>query len=93
MKQWRVKEYIKIYYLKYINFDSSALYCSITTSTSERAFSVLKRLLTYLRSTMTEITAFLMHVHKDITDTLDSNEIAKDFVTACNDRRKYFGSF
>ena len=37
---------------------------------------------------------FLMHVHKDITDTLDSNEIAKDFVTtACNDRRKYFGSF
>ena len=23
---------------------------------------------------------FLMHVHKDITDTLDSNEIAKDFV-------------
>ena len=68
----------------------------VTTSTSERAFSVLKRLLTYLRSTMTEErlnNCFLMHVHKDITDTLDSNEIAKDFVTACNDRRKYFGSF
>ena len=36
---------------------------------------------------------FLLHVHKDITDTLDSNEIAKDFATACNDRRKHFGSF
>ena len=59
----------------------------VTTSTSERAFSVLKRLLTYLRSTMTEErlnNCFLMQVHKDITDTLDSNEIAKDFVTACN---------
>ena len=33
---------------------------------------------------------FLMHVHKDITDTLDSNEIANNFVNACNDRRKYF---
>ena len=55
----------------------------VTTSTSERAFSALKRLLTYLRSTMTEErlnNCFLMHVHKDITDTMDSNEIAKNFV-------------
>ena len=36
---------------------------------------------------------FLMHVYKDITDTLDSNDIANDFVTARNNRRKYYGSF
>lgn len=39
----------------------------VTSSTAERTFSVLKRLLTYLRSTMTEKrlnNCMLLHVHK-----------------------------
>ena len=43
----------------------------ITPSTSERAFSSLWRLLTYLRATMTEQrlnNCMLVHIHKDLTD-------------------------
>ena len=45
----------------------------ITSSTSERSFSALRRLYTYLRSTMTEKrlnNCFLLHVHKDLTDNI-----------------------
>ena len=46
----------------------------ITSNTSERTFSALKRLVTYLRSTMTEKrlnNCFLLHIHKELTDQLD----------------------
>ena len=52
----------------------------ITTATSERAFSTLRRLLTYLRSTMTEQrlnNCMLLHVHKSLTYDLNLTEIAK----------------
>ena len=54
---------------------------SITSSTSERTFSAMKRLLTYLRSTMTEkrLNNCVLHVHKDLTDQLDITVIAKEF--------------
>ena len=68
----------------------------VTSATSERTFSVLKRLLVYLRSTMTEMrlnNCLLVHVHKDLTDALNLEDIAKEFV-ACNvERRRHFGSF
>ena len=57
----------------------------ITSSTSERAFSTLRRLLTYLRATMTEQrlnNCMLLHIHKDLTDNLDVCEIAKEFIMA-----------
>lgn len=68
----------------------------ITTATSERAFSTLRRLLTYLRSTMTEQrlnNCMLLHVHKTFTDNLDLREIAKEFISANEDRQRYFGHF
>ena len=43
----------------------------ITSATSERSFSALRRLLTYLRSSMSEKrlnNCLLLHVHEDITD-------------------------
>ena len=46
----------------------------ITSNTSERTFSALKRLVTYLRSTMTEKrlnNCLLLHIHKELTDQLD----------------------
>ena len=67
----------------------------ITTSTSERTFSVLRQLLTYLRSTMSEErlnNCLLLHVHKDITDALDYVEIAKNFIDVNPERKKYFGN-
>ncbi len=44
----------------------------ITSATSERTFSALRRLLTYLRSSMTEKrlnNCLLLHIHKDVTDS------------------------
>ena len=66
----------------------------ITSSTSERAFSTLRRLLTYLRATMTEQrlnNCMLLHIHKALTDNLDVCEMAKDFILA--KEKTYFGNF
>ncbi|XP_035690920.1 zinc finger MYM-type protein 1-like [Branchiostoma floridae] len=68
----------------------------ITSATSERAFSSLKRLLTYLRSTMTEQrlnNCMLMHVHKDIVDDMDLSDIAADFASLNGDRMRHFGQW
>lgn len=68
----------------------------ITTATAERSFSALRRIKTYLRSTMSEErlnNAMLLHVHKDLCDNTDLSKIAQMFVS-CNSRRLgYFGSF
>ena len=68
----------------------------ITSSTSERAFSTLRRLLTYLRSSMTEQrlnNCMLLHIHKDLTDDQDLHEIAKEFISSNDERHRYFGNF
>ncbi len=68
----------------------------ITSATSERAFSTLKRLLTYLRSSMTEQrlnNCALLHIHKEILDEMDLQPIAAAFSSANNERLRYFGSF
>ena len=68
----------------------------ITTATAERSFSVLRRIKTYLRSSMSECrlnNAMLLHCHKDIADGIDVNNIAKSFVSVNSRRQNYFGSF
>ena len=68
----------------------------VTTSTAERSFSTLRRLKTYLRSTMSQTRLnhlMLLHIHKDRTDELNICDIAKEFIEV-NDRRvKLFGRF
>ena len=66
----------------------------IISATAERTFSALKRLFTYLRSTMTEKrlnNCLMLHVHKEFTDSLDLISVAKIFVSAYDE--KYFGSY
>ena len=68
----------------------------ITSSTSERSFSALRRLYTYLRSTMTEKrlnNCFLLHVHKDLTDNIKLEDVAKEFIMVNDERSNHFGSF
>ena len=65
----------------------------ITSSTSERSFSTLRRLCNYMRSTMTEKrlnNCFFVHVHKEL-----SMEISppKEFVERNDERKKYFGVY
>ena len=66
----------------------------VTTATSERSFSSLRRLKTFLRTTMTECrlnNLFLLYVHKSVP--LNLTCIAKDFVAVNSRRMKYFGKF
>ena len=68
----------------------------VTTSTAERSFSTLRRLKTYLRSTMTQTrlnNLMMLHIHKDQTDKLDICDIAKEFVAYNERRQKKFGKF
>ena len=67
----------------------------ITSATSERTFSALRRLLTYMRSSMTEkrLNCLLLHIHKELTDSLDLISIAKEFIGRHDERKKYFGNF
>jgi len=68
----------------------------VTTATAERSFSSLRRIKTYLRSTMTEQrlnNILLLHAHKEMMDALNLTEIARLFVS-CNARRvEFFGNF
>lgn len=68
----------------------------VTSATAERTFSVLRRMKTYLRSSMTQErlnNAMILHIYKELTDMLDLNEIAEMFVTVNERRQNYFGSF
>ena len=68
----------------------------MTSATAERTFSTVRRLKSYLRSTMSQKRlnhVVLLHTHKERTDALDLLTIAKEFVSANDRRRCYFGHF
>ena len=57
----------------------------VTTASAERSFSALKRIKTYLRNSITQHRlnhCMLLHVHRQQTDELDLNTIAKEFVSS-----------
>ena len=67
-----------------------------TNAVSERSFSAMRRIKTYLRSTMSQIrlnNCMVLHVHKDLTDDLDLAEIGNRFVAGSEHRESLFGKF
>ena len=67
-----------------------------TNAVSERSFSALRRVKTYLRSTMKQTRLnhlMILHVHKDITDSLNLNDIGNEFVGCSEHRLSVFGHF
>ena len=68
----------------------------ITSATSERSFSALKVVNTYLCSSVSEQrldNCLLLHIYKDLTDSCDMEKVAKDFIAVNTERRNYFGVF
>ena len=68
----------------------------VSTATAERSFSTLRRIKTYLRSTMTQErlnNVMILNGHKERADELDLMAVAKDFSQANDRRRNFFGSF
>ncbi len=67
-----------------------------TNATSERSFSALRRIKSYLRSTMTQRRLnhlMLLHYHQDLTDLLNMQEVANDFISAKEQRSTVFAKF
>ena len=68
-----------------------------TNAVSERSFSTLRRIKTYLRSTMSQIrlnsNIITLHIHKDLTDNLDLLEVGNEFVSAFEHRQNTLGKF
>ena len=67
---------------------------AVTTATAERTFSTLRRIKTYLRSSMTQERlnhAFILNAHKSRADDLDLLKIARLFVSVNERRCMYFG--
>ena len=73
-----------------------ALTIPVTSATAERTFSTLRRLKTFLRSSMTQQRlnhVMLLNIHIERTDNINLTLIAKEFV-AVNERRcSFFGKF
>ena len=68
----------------------------VTSVTAERSFSSLRRIKTYLRSSMTAKhlnNLFILYVHKTLTDSLDIESVVNEFVSANTWRMNYFGHF
>ena len=67
----------------------------MSIAAGERTFSVLRRVKTYIRNSMTNKRTnnlLLLHIHKEKMDCLNLVDIAKQFV-GVNERRSYFGKF
>jgi len=51
---------------------------------SERSFSILRHMKTWLRSAMQQSRlnwCMILHIHKELTDVLDLNEVANEFTS------------
>lgn len=67
-----------------------------TSCTPERSFSTARRMKTWLRSTMKPKrfnNLSLLHIHKELTDKLDLDEVGREFVSTREHRFNYFGQF
>ena len=66
----------------------------VSTACSERSFSALRRLKTWLRSTVSQsrLTHMaLLHVHKDILDDLNLQDVIGEFISRTPERKTTFG--
>ena len=85
-----------VYLSEVVKLSELILVAAATNATSERSFSALRWVKTYLRSSMTQSRLnhlLLLHVHKKSCDELDLVQVASDFVTTSEHRRSLFGSF
>ena len=67
-----------------------------TNCTSERSFSALRRIKSYLRSTMSQARLnhlMVLHYHQDMTDNLDLKTIVNYFISAKESRQNIFAKF
>ena len=67
-----------------------------TNATSERSFSALRRIKSYLRSTMSQVRLnhlMILHYHQEMTDRLDLKCIANEYIMKNESRRITFACY
>ena len=72
------------------------LVCTVSSCECERSFSALRRLKTWLRTTMTQRRLnhiSICHVHQEQLDNVNVHELAKLFVEKSEIRRNLFRTF
>ena len=89
------------------NSDTIALYPNIqallrlyltpplTSCTAERSFSAMRRIKTWLRSTMTQQrfeNLMILHVHKELTEEINSKQVLNEFISRKESRKIEFGN-
>ena len=67
----------------------------VSTASAERSCSSLRRLETYLRSTMTQqrLNNVVSHCHKHEIDNIDLTSVAKEVASAHENRTTFFGNY
>ena len=80
-------------YCEVVTIAKLLLVMSASNATSERSFSALRRIKTYLRTTMTQESLMLLHVHQELIDKIDLLEVAEEFVSDSKHRLSLFGHF
>ena len=78
-----IKHISRLLFSELVNVLKLELVMSATNATSERSFSALRRLKTYLRSTMTQERLshlMILHVHKETTDIMNLETVANESV-------------
>ena len=67
-----------------------------TNATSERSFSALQRVKSYLRTTMTQLrlnNLMILNVHREALDAMDLEEIENKFTSIKDSRKQIFARF
>ncbi len=67
-----------------------------TNAVSERSASAMRRIKTYLRTSMTNTrlnSIMVLHIHKHLTDSIDHLKVLNEFASANEERQMHFGRF
>ena len=92
-----LSEQVRSIYSEIVVLVELILVMPATNATSERSFSALRRIKTYLRTTMSQQRLndlMILYVHRDSLDELDMDMIGEDFVAASGEpRATVFGHF
>ena len=84
----------RIFLSEVITVVKMMLLAPATNAISERPFSALKRLKTYMRATMGDErlnSLMILHIHREKTDKLNLIDVANEFVGENESRKRMFG--
>lgn len=84
----------KEYFCEVVKLVKLILVMPATNAQSERSFSALRRLKTWLRTTTSQAWlnwCMILHVHQERTDALPMLSVANEFVTRSDNRMRIFG--